>query len=235
MAIVNLDRQQGFALIAEMTSTRNLLAYGVRVVRDGAFIDTTRDPILTMLSIGVEKLYKLTLGLAALDRDKKWPDAAAMQGRGHRLVPMHDEVMNALRIRTADKSDYVRGLVAAVDADPVVLPVIKALDLYGRMGRFYYLDLLGDRPQSANPKDSWLEIETAVLADPEVARLYRRASRGAGDTQAWNAFTRALHGRIASAVEGIWIMIAVAGRNHALGLTGDSFGFEVHPNAVGRQ
>lgn len=235
MAIVDLDRQQGFAFIAEMNSTRNLLAYGIRVVRTGAFIDTTRDPILTMLSIGVEKLYKLTLGLMALERDRKWPDAGAMQERGHKLVPMHEEVMEALRTRTADKSDYVRGLVAGVDADPVVLPVIEALDLYGRMGRFYYLDLLGDRPQSVNPQDTWQEIESAVLTDPEVAGLYQRASKDIGDTEAWDAFTRALHGRIASAVEGIWIMIAAAGRNHALGPTGDSFGFEVHPDAVGRQ
>lgn len=71
MPIVDLDRQQGFALISEMTSTRNLLAYGIRVIRTGAFIETTRDPILTMLSIGVEKLYKLTLGLIALEREEE--------------------------------------------------------------------------------------------------------------------------------------------------------------------
>lgn len=65
-----------------MTSTRNLLAYGIRVIRTGAFIDTTRDPILTMLSIGVEKLYKLTLGLIALDCDHKWPTKTEMQKQG---------------------------------------------------------------------------------------------------------------------------------------------------------
>ena len=97
MPIVDLDRQQGFALIAEMTSTRNLLAYGIRVIRTGAFIETTRDPILTMLSIGVEKLYKLTLGLIALDCDHKWPNAAAMKAWGHKLVSMHQAIMDELR------------------------------------------------------------------------------------------------------------------------------------------
>lgn len=129
MAIVDLDRQRGFALIAETTSTRNLLAYGIRVIRTGAFIDTTRDPILTMLSIGVEKLYKLTLGLVALDRDHRWPTKLEMQKQGHKLVPMHAAVMNELRVRTADKSQYVRGLVAEVDNDPVVLPIIETLDM----------------------------------------------------------------------------------------------------------
>lgn len=128
---MDLDRQQGFALLAEMTSTRNLLAYGIRVIRTGTFIDTTRDPILTMLSIGVEKLYKLTLGLIALDRDQRWPTKTEMQKQGHKLVPMHATVMNELRARTANKSEYVRGLLAEVDNDPVVVPIIEALDMYG--------------------------------------------------------------------------------------------------------
>lgn len=235
MAIVDLDRQQGFALLAEMTSTRNLLAYGVRVIRTGAFIETTRDPILTMLSIGVEKLYKLTLGLVALDRDHKWPSKSEMQKQGHKLVSMHSAVMNELHLRTANKSEYVRERVAEVDNDPVIVPVIEALDAYGRMGRFYYLDELGDAPQPVSPDETWQSIEQAALADPAVAALYQRAMRVVGDNDSWDEFIRALHERIAAAVERIWIAVAVCGRNHALGETGGTFGFEVHPDAVGRQ
>ena len=115
MAIGGLDRQQGIALLAEMTLTRNLLAYGIRVIRTGSFIDTTRDPIPAMLSIGVETLYKLTLGLIALERDHKWPTKTEMQKQGHKLGAMHATVMNELRARTTDKSEYVRGLLAEVD------------------------------------------------------------------------------------------------------------------------
>lgn len=235
MAIVDLDRQQGFALLAEMTSTRNLLAYGIRVIRTGVFIDTTRDPILTMLSIGVEKLYKLTLGLIALDRDHRWPTKTEMQKQGHKLVPMHATVMNELRARTANKSEYVRGLLAEVDNDPVVVPIIEALDMYGRMGRFYYLDELGDAPQPVSPDDAWQNIEQAALADPAVTTLYQQATRDVGDNDAWDEFIRALHERIAVTVECLWIAVAVCGRNRALGETGGTFGFEVHPDAVGRQ
>lgn len=87
MAVVDLDRQQGFALLSEITSTRNLLADGIRVIRTGAFIDTTRDPILTMLSIGVEKLYKLTLGLIVLDRDHSGLPSPRCRGRGTSSSP----------------------------------------------------------------------------------------------------------------------------------------------------
>ncbi|GAA3675978.1 hypothetical protein [Yimella lutea] len=235
MAIVGLDRQQGFALLAEMTSTRNLLAYGIRVIRTGAFIDTTRDPILTMLSIGVEKLYKLTLGLIALDLDHKWPTKTEMQKQGHKLVAMHTTVMNELRVRTADKSEYVRGLLAEVDNDTVVLPIIEALDMYGRMGRFYYLDELGDAQQPVSPDDAWQNIEQAALADSTVATLYQQAMSDLGDNDAWDKFIHALHERIATAIERLWAGVAVCGRNHALGETGGVFGFEVHPDSVGRQ
>lgn len=97
MEIVGLDRQQELALLAEMTLTRNLLAYGMQVIHAGTFIDTTLAPILTMLSIGVEKLYKLTFGLIALDRNNRWPTKTEMQKQGHKLVPLHATVMNELR------------------------------------------------------------------------------------------------------------------------------------------
>lgn len=57
-----------------------------------------------------------------------------------RLVSMHSAVMNELHLRTANKSEYVRERVVEVDDDPVIAPVIEALDAYGRMGRSYYLD-----------------------------------------------------------------------------------------------
>lgn len=235
MPIVDLNRQQALALIGETTSTRNLLAYGIRVIRTGTFIETTRDPILTMLSIGVEKLYKLTLGLIVLDHDHRWPSTAEMKAWGHKLMPMHHKIMRELSTRTERQSRYVRELVAEVDADPVILAVIEVLDMYGRMGRFYYLDQLGDDPQPVRPDDLWQKVENVALTDPPVAALHKRAMHHAGDNEIWTVLIRALNERIATSVEQTWAMIAVCGRNHALGETGGTFGFEVHPDAVGRQ
>lgn len=103
------------------------------------------------------------------------------------------------------------------------------------MGRFYYLDELGDATQPVSPDDAWQNIEQAALADSTVATLYQQAMRDVGDNDAWDKFIRALHERIATAVERIWVAVAVCGRNHALGETGGTFGFEVHPDAIGRQ
>lgn len=236
MVMANLNRQQGFALISEMTSTRNLLAYGIRAVRTGAFVETARDPILTMLSIGVEKLYKLTLGLISLDRDGAWPAQEQMRTRGHNLDSMHAAVIHELRARTADKTDYVRNLLAAVEEDPIVPPLIAMLGRYGQSGRFYYLDLLGDAPQQwDSPTEYWQLVEDVVVREPDVAAAFEAASNAVSNNDLWDHLHRTIHERIALALERLWEMIAICGRNHALGQTGSTFGVEIHPNAVGHQ
>lgn len=234
--IANLNRDQSFALLSEMSSTRNLLAYGIRTVRTAAFVETTRDPIFTMLSIGVEKLYKLTLGLVDLDRDGRWPSKPQMKSYGHNLIEMHFAVFEELRARTAEKSEYVRGLLSAVEGDFVVKPLIAALGRYGQSGRFYYLDLLGDAPQDwESPESHWQQIEDAVMLEPEIKALFNEAMKSASNNELWDSLHRSINERIALAIERLWEMIAVSGRSHALGEAGTQFGFEVHPNAVGRQ
>lgn len=235
MPIVDLDQRQGFALLSEITSTRNLLAYGVRAIRTSEFIETTRDPILTMLSIGVEKLYKLSLGLFTLKDKHQWPSKAEMKAHGHRLADMHDVVMHELHVRTAEKSEYIQDLVRSLANDPVLLPTIQTLDVYGRRGRFYNLDQLGNDPQPVNPELAWSEIEKAALLDPEVARLRKVSLDALGDQAALDSAVAALHERIALSVEQLWVTLAMCGMNHVLEESGRTFGSEVHPDAVGRQ
>lgn len=236
MSIPYLDREKAFALIEEMTSARNLLAYGTRVVRTAAFLETTRDPILTLLSIGVEKLYKLTLGLASLDTSQSWPTIDQMKGFGHNLADMHSSIMAELSARTASSTEYVRSLVAEVEADPVVIPLIATLGRYGRSGRFYHLDRLGDAPQPwDSPGEYWQRMEDAVIQDQQVARAYTAALEASSNNALWDQLASSINQRIADTVERLWTMIAVCGRNRALGEAGTTFGFEIHPSAVGQQ
>ncbi|KNH15989.1 hypothetical protein ACU18_15410 [Arthrobacter sp. ZBG10] len=236
MSIAHLDDQQAFAFIEEMTSTRNLLAYGTRVIRTAAFLDTTRDPILTMLSIGVEKLYKLTLGLSALDANQSWPTKGEMRAFGHNLADMHTYVMADLSNRTATGTEYVRGLLADVQTDGAVIPLIATLGRYGQSGRFYHLDRLGDAPQPwDSPEDYWQRIEDAVTDEPEIAAAYAAAMNDSSNNVLWDQLYSSINQRIADTVERLWTMVAVCGRNHALGEAGTIFGFDIHPNAVGRQ
>lgn len=236
MTIEHLDNAKSFALIGEMTSTRNLLGYGVRVLRGARFLETTRDPIMTMLSIGVEKLLKLTVGAISLDETQRWPSKRTMITYGHGIAELYDTVMASILDRTIDSSDYVKSLVAGVTDDPVLPALLAALDRYGMSGRFYNLDMLADSPQvDPDPARMWDAAEQAALGHPGIANLQRIAMERLSDNGAWDSFYSAVQGHTADSIERLWMMISRVGINHALGVTGATLGWEVAPDAVGRQ
>ncbi|KFF58046.1 hypothetical protein JF66_21555 [Cryobacterium sp. MLB-32] len=236
MTIEHLATTKAFALIGEMTSTRNLLGYGVKVLRGARFPETTRDPIMTMLSIGVEKLLKLTVGVVSLDETQAWPSKKTMMSYGHGIAALFDHVMAAILDRTTDSSDYVRDLVAGVLADPVLPPLLAALDRYGMSGRFYNLDMLADVPQvDPDPSRMWDSAEQAALGDPGIAELQRVATERLSDNGAWDSFYSAVQGHTADSIEQLWLMISRVGINNALGTTGATLGWEIAPDSVGRQ
>ncbi len=236
MPIENLDSTQGFVFIGEITSTRNLLASGLRILREGAFFDTTKDPIFTTLSIGVEKYLKLTLGVISLDEHGGWHTNAEMRAYGHGIAEMWDRVMGEVRSRTADKSEYLPTLVARVDADPVLRPLLDVLDRYGQSGRFFNLDMLGGSPQpELSPDALWDAVEQAAMADPEVVRARDEAMADVNDQAAWDRFDKMLRERIASSLARAWEMLSRVGMNDGFGATGKVLGYDLQADAVGRQ
>ncbi|AJW78485.1 hypothetical protein [Clavibacter michiganensis] len=236
MPIENLDSTQGLVFVGEITSTRNLLASGLRILREGAFFDTTKDPIFTTLSIGVEKYLKLILGTISLDEHQRWPSKAEMMGYGHGIAEMWDRVMDEVHRRTEDKSEYIRGLDAGVDVDPVLRPLLEVLDRYGRSGRFYNLDALGGRPQEdLSPDEMFNAVEQAALADPEVSRARDEAMADLFDQVASDQFDTILRERIASSLDGAWQMLSRVGMNDGFGETGKVLGYELRAADVGDQ
>ncbi len=236
MSIERLDRNRELALLQEMESTRNLLAYGIDAIRRDVLFVNVREPILTLLSIGLEKLYKITLGIIALDRDNRWPSKPEMKKHGHNLVSMHQIVMRELRRRaTTASNSYLQGLIAEAEDDSVLPSIIEALDAYGQQGRFYYLDELAGGSLRVSPEHTWQAVETSAQREPKLVALLDEAMRSNPGSEAWSRYMREVHERIAISVERLWLLIAQCGRNHLFGQTGDLFGSEIHPDSVGRQ
>lgn len=96
-----LTRQQSLNLEQESDSAKHLLAYGVRTLRTAAFIETTRDPIMTMLSIGAEKLLKLSLGLLHVEDNRQWLPLEVLKNEyRHDLIKMERLLREAIQERT---------------------------------------------------------------------------------------------------------------------------------------
>lgn len=232
-----LTQQQGLQLIFEQTSARNLLGYGTRALRNSAFHDTTADPVMTMLSIGVEKLLKTGIGLSQVLSTRRWPDRDTMQNTyRHNLVTM-DELLRAelgANIGRATHAFYVQQGLDSVETDPVWRPLLEALNRYGSMGRFYYLDALAESPQSEEPPSVfWDRAERAAIAsDPDLTRLFHLA---ANEADAWHAFSTALNAKLAGSVERWWAALAMAGKQGVLGERGVLWGLDVGIDMVGTQ
>ncbi|UJH70073.1 hypothetical protein [Ornithinimicrobium sp. INDO-MA30-4] len=54
---------------------------------------------MTILSIGVEKLLKLTFGVIALDEDHEWPSTKVMKRYSHSIGDLYATVLPKLEER----------------------------------------------------------------------------------------------------------------------------------------
>jgi len=231
----DLSRLQEINLIQESDSAKHLLAYGVRTLRTAAFIETTRDPIMTMLSIGVEKMLKLGLGLLHVEDNRVWLPARVLKNDyRHDLIKMEALLREAIRDNRdrATHPYYVDQALAAVDADPVWPSLVSALNRYGQEGRFYYLDALAENPQrEESPQTFWDAAERVALEnEPELNDLFQRMI---SDFSLSDEFSKSLNDRTADSLQRFSDLVTMAAVQGVLGDRGKAWGHDF--KTVGRQ
>jgi hypothetical protein len=207
-------------------------------LRNAEFRETTLDPVMTMLSIGVEKLMKMGLGLVHLADEDAWPPQNQFKNHWrHNLELMNGELLAALRARLplATHRAVIEPMLEAVESDPGWGPIVTALTRYGIEGRFYYLDELAEHPQSGERPDSlWDHAENALLDQvPELKAQQVAALSGPQDE--FDAFLHVLEGRMAESIEAFWRLLEDAGMHGMLGVRGHQWGADVGQSMVGRQ
>lgn len=135
---------------------------------------THADTLLTVLSIGVEKLLKLTYGLIVEDRDGSWPSKAEMRAVGHDVSGLEATCRSLLRARVqlAAQPGYIGGLLDDLDADAHVPKLMMILTKYGKAGRFAQLDYLSGQPQQGDsPRQMWDQYDTQLASEPTALPL----------------------------------------------------------------
>ncbi|MFC4223013.1 hypothetical protein [Lysinibacter cavernae] len=231
----DLSELQSLHFIQESDSAKHLLAYGVRALQTAAYIETTRDPIMTMLSIGVEKMLKLGLGLNHVSENRTWLPVKVLKNEyRHNIVMMEGLLREVIRdnVGKATHRYWVNEAIAAVENDPVWPLLVAALNRYGQEGRFYYLDALAENPQrEESPQVFWEAAEHVVLEnEPELEALFHRMI---ADYTLSDEFYRRLNERMAESLQRYWDLVAMAGVQGVFGDRGKAWGHDF--NNVGRQ
>lgn len=175
-----LTQQQTVLVTMEVESSMNLLRDGRTALRTMTFAIRGADATFALLSLGVEKLLKLSVGLAALEDTGIWP-GGKLRSYLHKVVKLDSDVrelMTAGLGRAAQPASLERA-VLALDADTVWPKIREGLDRYGSGGRYHYLDWVTSQPPFDSPRGYWNEIETeALVAHPAIRTLFSSTAPG---------------------------------------------------------
>ena len=117
----DLTQDQAFHLIRETDSARQLLRFGIESLEAATLIEGSRDSIMTLLSIGAEKLSKMALGLAHTRDERVWLSKDKLKNYyRHDLVLLTSDLEADLRahIDLAAHPPVVDASLGAVETDP---------------------------------------------------------------------------------------------------------------------
>ncbi|MCU7730922.1 hypothetical protein ODJ79_45020 [Actinoplanes sp. KI2] len=157
--------QWNLALIEEANEASALFAHGLRIIKATTYDYDDASPAMALLALGAEKLLKLTIGMARLDRGEPWPSKNHMQRIRHRVVVADAQARAQLDLTRGTVPYHIQARRAAIEADPVIAAELNALDRFGDQGRFYFLDSLGDDPQvQPSPRSIWAGMVSSILA-----------------------------------------------------------------------
>lgn len=195
-----LPMHMAVALSYEVDAAANLLRRSLLLVREFRIASLDADPLFACLAIGMEKVTKLTIGLAAVEEHGTWPNLGTMRGRyGHNVLDL-DEACRDYISRNAHRAaapPYIRQLMAKVGQDQRISLILNVMKRYGEFGRFYNLDALADTPQAEPPpRKLWDRVEQTVweedpavrskLGGPDFAEAREQINRQiAGSVEAW--------------------------------------------------
>ncbi|WP_395691521.1 hypothetical protein [Nocardioides sp.] len=174
MAISGLNHLRSVVLLLELDEATAITSVGLRNLRDLHHVSEEAAAVLTLLSIGSEKMLKMALGLAELDDGHPWPATAQMKRWGHNIGEL-DGLARARYERQIDRSTapgYIRELLDQCADDRTLRALLEILTAWGLQARFHRLDELAGSPQpEESPQALWDEMETDVLSDaPELLR-----------------------------------------------------------------
>jgi hypothetical protein len=169
---VDFSPIESVALSAEIDAASSLLRHGFAILEEYRFASRDAEPVFACMAGGVEKLLKVTFGVATVDDGRGWPSKATMKNAGHKIVELDATVRGIIAEQQSRSTapGLIRDLLQMTDGHPGVVQVLATLERYAVSGRFYNLDLLGGLGQpGASPQELWNALEMDIVAaNPEM-------------------------------------------------------------------
>lgn len=221
-----LSIRQGFALLEESASVRNLMRGTIEAIREMRYVHADGDSVFTLGSIGVEKAMKVLLGCKAVDDAGAWPTKSELTGWGHDIERLNTHILNAIDegIERTTARGHSVALAAHLKQSTVVPLVFATFARYGRSGRFHHLDILAtDQPGKLDqPSEYWERVELHVR---ETRQEFSEIPFG--DNAALDDYERTLRCVIADELDAWWFIVHRLGVQGCFGELGKKIGWEI--------
>lgn len=226
-----MDSQQAMALCLdhEVTSIRHSVTTGLMLLRKAKHIDDSFEPCLILLSIGFEKLLKLSLGLSVYAETREWVSNKELRDAGHHIDQLWEKQLGHIRksAAMATNPSYIETALAELDTLVGLNGFITSLAEYALNGRFYYQDVLSgqipleDSAQRKAPIRIWHHAEMKIIeTSPELVRLCGHAGN---DLEAQYEYSLAIRNQSANEIEAAYELVRMAWAQNLYGLEGRRF------------
>lgn len=155
----------------EANDAAALFTHGLRITRDIRTDYSDAAAAMSLLALGAEKLLKLTIGLAHLDRGAQWPSLREMKRIGHEVAAADVRARTMLDLTRGTAPGHIQELSDRIVGDKVLALALQTVERFADKGRFHFLDSLGERPPSdAAPHVMWMAMVSGIMAnDPELS------------------------------------------------------------------
>lgn len=222
-----LSTRQGFALIEEAGSVRNLLRDSVDTIRGLRFISLHGDAVFTLGSIGVEKAIKVMLGCNEVETSGTWPSKKKLKDDwGHDIQKLSQLLETAIAhgLARSSHTGYAETLATWISGSTVLPLLFATFARYGKSGRFHHLDVLAtDEPGSDDPpSEYWERVELHIrTTEPEFHEVPY------GDNEALDEYENRLRDHVADELEAWWFCVHRLGIQGCFGDLGKKIGWEI--------
>ena len=170
------DAERFLCLLDELETSRELLKSGFGHLQEIDMASTFYYLPHQLLASGFERLMKCYIAVVRKGRDGTYPNKKAMKSLGHDLESLLETI--CAKHYGGIQRPLVQKDLAFIRTDPVLKKCVSILSLFGKMGRYYNLDVVAGASDSPmDPEGKWKALESRV-EDPtpylsDMERLHR--------------------------------------------------------------